>query len=179
MQSGYYIETIDGVQKEIAWVEINQLKKDILWYFNENCGDPYNTYVPGDSFLLPYWEYLTLSSTLEAQRSKALQFLKEGALILLNGMICEYIPVFTGDKSIFGQTDFSTIEVYVSQFASTTKQQEDLKAITLLGLKVACETDFSNNEENPHPQYQDYLAKMVWVDDYFIKGYFRSMMRNT
>lgn len=35
------VQKADGTQREISWEELNQLKKDILWIFDENSGDFY------------------------------------------------------------------------------------------------------------------------------------------
>src|SRR5688500_5501388 len=98
-----YMTTATGEKQEIEWDELNQLKKDILWVYDESVGDLHNPFIPDHSFSTKYWKYLKLDSDkffVEKER----KFYKEGVLIIILCMAIEYIDTTGGNQNVFGET---------------------------------------------------------------------------
>jgi len=53
----------NGSKRGIDYLELNQLKKDILWIYDENLGQLNAGFAPSGSFNSNYWEYLTIDAT--------------------------------------------------------------------------------------------------------------------
>jgi hypothetical protein len=121
-----FVKTLEGVEREIDWPELNNLKKDILWFFDENLGDPVNSFVPDYSFTLPYWEYLNIDGG-EFFYKEERDFLKEGCLTIINGMICEYVHIPGGSRKVFHDTKIEEINQHIGIFIPANEKQGKLK----------------------------------------------------
>jgi hypothetical protein len=156
---------------EISWLEQTQLVKDILWFFNDN--EPLScSFVPRDCFILKYWEYLPLTLDMKFNHYD-LEFIREGCLIMINAIINEYIPIHTGVQKLFLETPWKVIMEFVNQFNPSNNNQEKLKEITLLGLKLADETDLTK-DKNEHQDFEKYIIQTIWIDKIFIQEYFNN-----
>lgn len=175
-QTGLFIQNPDGTSIEITWIEFNQLKKDILWVFDENIGDLWNAYVPLDSFTLPYWEYTTLYSDGRSSPAE-LQFLREGALIIVLCVIAENIDPDSGNLSVFKNYKPATISHYMNRIEPDSEEQRELIGLILLGLKIAADADekiYWEGYEFAHPDRDAFFEKLGWVNETFIVPYFKS-----
>ncbi|MFN7601162.1 MAG: hypothetical protein ACK5R0_07165 [Bacteroidota bacterium] len=131
-----FLTTKTGNRREIEWVELNQLKKDILWVFDENVGDLHNSFVPDYSFPTKYWEYLRLDGD-KYFRDEEKRFYKQGVLIVTLCMTVEYIDTTSGNQHISGGTKIDEIIDYVSDFIPSDNDEKRLKEIVILGLRIA------------------------------------------
>lgn len=169
-----FISTIDGQKRVIDWTELNQLKKDILWIFNENTGQLNASFVPDSSFKSKYWEYLTLDGE---EVFADIDFYKEGVLIVILCMTVEYIDTSSGNHNVFGDTAIMDISNYIDAFKPTNQKQKQLKAVVLLGLTIAgsmTQADLQNTDEYDHKDLDTFYSQLNWVDATFIKAYFNS-----
>ena len=90
-----YTNNLEGITRNIGWAELNQLKKDILWIFDENGNQLHAAFVPDHSFTLPYWEYISLNGDMwftENERS----FYISGTMIIILCMVIEFIDLVGG-----------------------------------------------------------------------------------
>lgn len=168
--------TIRHSWKEVEWTEQTQLVKDILWIFNLS-GPLSCSFVPRDSFKLKYWEYLSLRIDILSDIND-IEFMREGCLIIINGIINEYIPIDTGVQELFLGVSWEKINESVLLFLPSNDNQKKLKEITLLGLKIAMETDL-NKDTNDHPDINNYFKKTLWIDKTFIENYYLTKIRKT
>lgn len=171
-----FTESPNGIKRKIDWPELNQLKKDILWIFDENGGELQIAFVPPYSFTLPYWEYATISSD-EHFGDKDLY--REGALIILLGMLAEYTDIPAGCQTVFGATSFEEIVAGIRLFVPENENQRYLKEAALLGLSIAAsitKEDISSNEECEHPHLPDFRSRLRWADKTFIQAYYKAKL---
>jgi hypothetical protein len=171
-----FVSKLNDIQRQIDWIELNQLKKDILWVFDENGGDLHNAYIPDYSFTLPYWEYVTLNGDkyfYDEQKN----FYKEGALIIILCMVAEYVDIQGGSQLVFHDNKIEDILVYINRFEPVNEQQSFLRDIVILGLSIAVsitEEDIARNEDFEHPDLSRFYEKLPLVDKTFIQTYFKS-----
>lgn len=176
-----FIEKNDGIKRQIDWAELNQLKKDILWVFDENGSELHNAFVPDYSFTLPYWEYVTLNGDQYFYDGHK-QFYREGALIIILCMIAEYVDIQGGSQSVFGNNKFEDIITYIERFEPANDKQRLLKGLVTLGLSIATsitKEDIVRNEDIDHPQLQNFYAKLPWVTTTFIQTYYKAKLGMT
>lgn len=175
-ETGVFIQNMDGSSIELTWIELNQLRKDILWVFDQNVGDLWNPFVPLDSMTLPYWVYTTLNSDSYSNPAE-LQFLREGAMIIILCVITEHIDVECADREVFKYYKPETIGHYIHRIEADSEQQEELIALIRSGLRMAADLDnnaYWDEYGYHHPERDAYFAKLGWVNDTFIVPYFRS-----
>ncbi len=169
-----YIYSLDKVKREVKFDELNEIVKDILWFFHENVDDPINAFVPPYSFNKSYWKYLNIDGDkFFYDQDKFL--IVEGCMAIINGMICEYIDIPGGIRDIFENIDMKEIIEYVNDFQPTNEKQTKLKEITLLGLDIAnsiTASDFYKNEEYNHENLDEYYELTRWIDQNVTKKYF-------
>ncbi len=171
-----FITTIDKQKRVIDWTELNHLKKDILWVFDENTGQLNASFVPDYSFSSKYWEYLTLDDD-ELLAMTDIDFYRQGILIIILCMTVEYIDTTTGNQKVFGDTAINHIDKYVEAFQTENKNQEALKNLITLGLTIAAsmtKEDLLNTDGYDHKDLDKFYAQLNWVDVTFIKSYFNS-----
>lgn len=173
-----FVEKIDGTKRQINWIELNQLKKDVLWIFDENGGELHNSFVPDYSFTLPYWEYVSIKGDkyfYDADKN----FYREGSLIIILCMITEYVDIPGGSQLVFGDNDLKVILNHISRFEPANEDQNSLKELTILGLSIAItitKDDIARNEDFEHPEIDKFFSKLPWVDKTFIKAYYKSKL---
>lgn len=170
-----FIEQVDGTKRQIDWHELNQLKKDILWVFDENGSELHNAFVPDYSFTLPYWEYITLTGD-EYFYDEQKQFYREGTLIIILCMTAEYVDIIGGSQLVFGDNKAENILDYIRQYEPVNEKQSSLKELVILGLSIATsitKEDIARNEDFEHPQLRNFYAKLPWVSQTFIQTYYR------
>jgi len=173
-----FIEKSDGSKRQIDWTELNQLKKDILWVFDENGSELHNAFVPDYSFTLPYWEYVTLIGD-QYFYDEHKQFYREGALIVILCMVAEYVDIQGGSQLVFGDKKFDDILNSVRQFEPLNEKQSMLKELVTLGLSIAAsitKVDIERNEDIDHPQLKTFYEKLPWVSDTFVHAYYRAKL---
>lgn len=173
-----FIEKLDETKRQIDWTELNQLKKDILWMFDENGGELHNSFVPAYSFTLPYWEYASIDGD-EYFYADQKNFYREGALIILLCMLAEYLDIQGGSQLVFGDNSLTTIDSYVRQFEPSNENQKSLKELVILGFSIAVtitKEDIAKNEDFEHPELNRFLASLAWADRTFIQIYYKSKL---
>lgn len=173
-----FIERLDGSKRPIEWTELNQLKKDILWIFDENGGELHNAFVPNYSFSLPYWEYASINGDKYFYDDQK-KFYREGTLIILLCMLAEYVDIPGGSQIVFGGNELKTILSYVRQFEPTNENQNSLKELLVLGLSIAMtitKEDIAKNEDFEHPELGKFLSALTWVNKTFIQPYYKSKL---
>lgn len=171
-----FITTIDKQRRVVDWTELNQLRKDILWIFDENTGQLNASFVPDYSFSNKYWEYLTLDND-ELPLSLDLDFYKEGVLIIILCMVIEYIDTTIGNQNVFGDTSIHLIDSYIETFRALNQNVEKLKSIVRLGLTIAAsmtQQDLLDTDGYNHKDLDMFYSQLNWVDTTFIKSYFNS-----
>ncbi|KOY86401.1 hypothetical protein AD998_09815 [bacterium 336/3] len=178
--SHIFITNLEGEQRFIEWEELNQLKKDILWFFAENTKQLNASFIPKESFKNKYWEYFTLNYN-DFFNKEEHQFYVEGVLIITLGMCIEYIDTLSGDQQIFGETSISEIIEYINKFNPSNENQKKLKKLVELGLEIAnslTPEDLISTELNKfeYLHLNNFYSQLNWVDDTFIKTYFRSLL---
>lgn len=131
-----YVVQSDGLERKIEFEELNQLKKDILWIYDENIGDINSVFVPSASFKMKYWEYLTLNGDRWFSEEEK-RFYKIGVLIILLCFCIEYNDVESGDQRAFKRKELPIITTYVQKFMSKNESEINLKNKVLLGLEIA------------------------------------------
>lgn len=177
-ETNIFIEKIDSSKRQIEWTELNQLKKDILWIFDENGNELHNAFVPSDSFILPYWEYAFIDGDKYFYDDQK-NFYREGALIIILCMLAEYVDIQSGSQLVFGDNNLNGILDYIKQFRPANENQTSLKELTILGLSIAVmitKEDIAKNEYFEHPDLKKFLSTLSWVNDTFIQTYYKSKL---
>lgn len=172
-----YKITCDGKQKEVDWTELNQLKKDILWVFDENTTDLFNAYIPKDSFQRTYWEYLSLNGDKFFYEDEK-DFYIQGVLIIILCMTIQYIDTTSGNQDIFGESEIDFIIKCIKDFKPRNPNQNRLKDIVVTRLKTANKLtkDDLINKEYDRGNLDDFIKDLKWIDSEFIQSYFRSLI---
>ena len=172
-ESGIFIKLPDGKERVIDLVELNQLKKDILWIFDENYGDIKNAFVPSYSFTLKYWEYLTLYGD-EGFDEDEKKFYLGGVLTILLCFCSEYLDIEAGSQSVFDHNELPMISNYVKEYVPREKSEKLIKDKILLGLKIAHSmterdlNDYNYVHEDNDEYYQDIdVIGNVFINDYY------------
>jgi len=173
-----FVEKVGGTKRPIGWTEFNQLKKDILWVFDENGAELHNAFVPADSFILPYWEYVTLNGD-QFFRDEEKHFYREGTLVIILCMIAEYVDIQGGSQLVFGDNKITVILTCINQFEPTDEKQASLKEIVLLGLSIAAvitEEDIAINEDFKHSDLDRFYMQLRWVSKAIIQPYYKAKL---
>jgi hypothetical protein len=173
-----FVERIDGTKRSIGWTELNQLKKDILWIFDENGAELHNAFVPADSFILPYWEYVSLNSDQFFQDEEE-RFYREGTLVIILCMIAEYVDIPGGSQLVFGDTKIKDILTFINKFEPVNEKQTSLKEIVLLGLSIAAvitEEDIAKNEDFKNSHLDRFYMQLRWVSKGIIQPYYKAKL---
>lgn len=173
-----FTEKIDGSKRQTLWTELNQLKKDILWIFDENGGEIQNAFVPDYSFTLSYWEYVTINGDKYFYDDHK-NFYREGVLIIILCMLAEYVDIQGGSQLVFGDADLKEIVSYVRLFKPTSVNQNTLKELTILGLTIAIsitKDDIAKNEDFEHSDLDKFRSTLQWVNNTFIQAYYKSKL---
>ena len=171
-----FITTRQGEKRIISQEELIQLKKDILWVYDEHAGDLRNPYIPDNSFTLKYWEYLRLDGDkwfYEEER----KFYRQGVLIIILCMTIDYIDTISGNPKIFGTTNISEIQDHIETLELKDSDEIKLKDILLLALGIAnsmTKENLQNTFGFDHPELEKLLNQLDWVDATFIIGYFKN-----
>ena len=180
MKEGYkFIKQPDGSEREVDWAELNQLKKDILWIFDENFGDIGNAFVPPYSFSLKYWEYLTLDGDKWFYEEERV-FYHRGVLVVLLCLCSEYIDVAGGSQDVFNRKELPIVAKYVEEYLPRNQQEQLIRERILLGLSIAqsmTEDDVINNEF-VHEDNDKYYQDINNIGNAFILDYYKSKMKN-
>jgi hypothetical protein len=174
-----HITTKNGERREIEWKELNQLRKDILWLYDQNVGDIHHPFIPDDSFLSKYWEYLKLDGDkffLDEER----KFYKEGVLIITLYMTLEYIDTIGGNQHVFGKTKIDEVIHAVDNFEPTGPEDRKLRDIVKFGLIIANSmtySDLRNTDGFEHKDLDNFHEQLDWVDSTFVKAYFKERVK--
>ena len=173
-----WIENIKNHKQEIGFAELVKVRKEILLFFDDTLGEGNlsNVWLPKHAYNTPYWEYLALNGNkhfLEEEK----RFYKVGCLTLIIAMCNEYLDYTSGDQNVFGDYDLEFILECISKFESTAEKLKQLKALSLLGLKLVQEAVVESDEFS-HPELQEFIEGGVWVHDAVIKEYYQNSINN-
>ena len=175
MKEGHkYIIQNDGTKREIEFEELNQLKKDILWIYDENIWEINSAFAPSYSFKMKYWEYLTLNGDKWFYEDVQL-FYKIGSLIILLCFCVEYNNIASGDQKVFKKYEIPTIIKYVENFEPKNKFETKLKNKVLLGLKIANSITDEQllNTDFVHDLTDKFYQDLKKIGDDFIASYYK------
>ncbi|NIG54510.1 hypothetical protein [Chitinophaga sp. Cy-1792] len=178
MLSGQFIKIPGGTKKELEYEEINQLKKDILWIFDENGADLHHAFVPGHSFTIPYWQYMTLHKDVDWV-DEEVKFSIAGAMIVTLCMVVEYIDIVGGDQSIFSTTPLAEVLDYTRNFEPADENLHFLKNLLIAGLTIATgitKEDLWKNEPLEGLEIDAFYEKLRQVRERFILPYYQSKL---
>jgi len=169
-----YIQPLESDPILLEWKDINEIEKDILWIYANNVKQLNLAFVPYESFTKKYWQYLTIVT------SEKQDFLRTGCLIIILAMLREYTDIPGGCRLVFHQTPLTEITRYVENFELNNSEAASLKRIALKGLKIASDItteDLYKNDDLQHPLFDEFTDDLNWVDEIFIQGYLKKLMR--
>ncbi len=176
-ESNTYIIQSAGDKRIIEFEELDQLKKDILWIYDENLGNLPSAFVPHTSFKMKYWEYLTLNgSQWFTEEDK--EFYQTRALIILLCFCVEYIDIIAGNQEVFNRSELPTILNYVQNYTPRNEAEQRLVNKVILGLEIAKsltdeqlkDTDFE------HDLLKEFYDNLKEIGDDFIKKYYEDKL---
>jgi hypothetical protein len=179
MKEGYkFIRHLDGTERKIDWEELNQLKKDILWIYDENFGDIANAFVPPYSFNKNYWEFLTLNGDkwfYEDENS----FYHIGSLMILLCCCSEYIDIPGGSIDVFKRDNLPVISEYIEQYQPRNEQEKLIKQKVLLGLNIAQSMSPENllNNDFVDGRVSEYYDGLNELGNAIIKNYYEEKLK--
>ncbi|MBW7912115.1 MAG: hypothetical protein H3C54_00055 [Taibaiella sp.] len=165
----------NNVKRSVTWEELNQLKKDILWIYDENYNQINAAFVPSYSFKLKYHEYLFLSRD---RHFTDYDFYIDGTLIILLAVCVEYLDVAGGDPKTLSDLGLQNVSDSIRQFTPVSDIQGRLKNRILLGLDIASTLTDSDlldsdlnlyNKHNGVPLFYDDINELA---DTVIKAYY-------
>ena len=173
-----YIIQRDGTKREIDFKELNQLKKDILWIYDENIWEINCASAPSYLFKMKYWEYLTLNGDKWFYEEDK-QFYKIGSLIILLCFCVEYNNISSGDQKVFKKEELSIVEEYVQNFKPTDEPEKKLKDKVLLGLQIA--KSFTDeqllNTDFEHELNGEFYVDLKEIGTDFIASYYEIKLK--
>ncbi len=180
MKEGYkFIKSPNGKEREIDWEELNQLKKDILWIYDENFGDVINAFVPDYSFKSNYWEYLTLDGDKWFYDDEK-AFYHSGTLIILLCCCSEYVDIAGGSQNVFERDNLPVIKVYVEKYQPKNEVEKLIKEKVLIGLNISLSMTPENliNNEFVHERTAEYYEGLNELGNSVIKNYYEEKLKN-
>ena len=179
MKEGYiYIVQSDGTERKIGFEELNQLRKDILWIYDENIWQVNSAFAPSYSFKMKYWEYLTLNGDKWFYEEEK-QFYKIGSLIILLCFCVEYNEIASGDKNVFKREDFPLVTKYVENYKPKNEAETRLKNKISLGLKIATSITEEQllNTDFEHELIEEFYKDLKKIGDDFIVSYYEQKLK--
>lgn len=179
MKKGYtYIIAGDGTEREIEYEELNQLKKDILWIYDENIWEINCAFAPSYSFKLKYWEYLTLNGDKWFHEEEK-QFYKTGVMIILLCFCVEYNDIAGGDQKVFNQTEIPLITEYVKNYVPNDEPELRLKDKVLLGLQIANSLTGKQliNTDFVHELTNEFYINLKEIGNNIITSYYEQKLK--
>jgi len=173
-----FIKLLDNSFREIDWTELNQLKKDILWIYDENLNDIGNAFIPKYSFRLNYWEYLTLDGDNWSNENEK-DFFTGGVLTILLCHCSEYINIAAGDQGVFDRQDLPIIQRYVQNYLPNNQKEKLIKEKLLLGLSISLSMteDELKNTDFVHVDNEKYYKNINIIGNAIIKDYYESKIK--
>ena len=178
-EGAIYLIEPNGEKREVDIIELNQLKKDILWMYDQNIGEMNSAFVPSDSFRSKYWKYLTLDGDKWFYKEEK-EFYIIGTLIILLCFCVEYNDIEGGDQGVFSKEEFPEIIKYVGSYESQNSSEQALKDKIMLGLEMAnsmtelelLTTDFK------HIKQAEFLKDINRIADTFILNYYEEKIKD-
>jgi len=174
-----FISKPDNTKHEIDWIELNQLKKDILWIYDENIGQVNAAFAPSYSFKLKYWEYLTIDGDKWFYKEDK-DFYKTGVLVILLCLCVEYNDLASGEQHVFKRHELPIIIKYLKGFKTKGKYEKIIKEKILIGLNIAISLTEEQlvNSDFEHKDLPKFLENINAIGDYFIISYYKSKIKN-
>jgi hypothetical protein len=173
-----FISNLDNTKREVDWVELIQLKKDILWIYDENIGRLNAGFIPHYSFSLKYWEYLTLDSDKLLYEEDRV-FYKTGVLVILLCQCVEYNCIPSGNQQVFNRSDLPTIFKYVEDYKPKNGSESRIREKILFGLTIAKSMTEEQLIDNgfEHQDLPEFYDKINAIGDDFMFSYYRSKLK--
>lgn len=169
----------DEIIRPVNWGELNQLKKDILWVYDENYTQISAAFLQSEWFTLDYHEYLFL---LKDEYFTDHDFYIEGVLVILLAACIEYIDTNGGDPRTLKRLGIKRVQVAVQKFMPQTDNQMVLKERVLFGLEIAdtlSENDLLTTDldlDERHPGSTSFYENINALVDDIIKAYYKSKL---
>lgn len=172
IEDDFQIVLPDNTARIIEYDEINQIKKDILWIYDQNFTQINAAYVDDQSFKLKYWQYLSISKTRNFDGDR--KMILDGVLIILLCMCVEYIDTISGNQKVLDRTELPEITHYVQHFNAESHEQIKLKSNILLGLEIISSMTPSDliNHDYDHPNLQLFYSDLNGPANRIIKSYY-------
>lgn len=168
----YSITDINGNKQDVSLAELNQLKKDILWTYDEHYHSMDNVMIPNDSFVLGYQKYLFLDKD---EYFDDRDFYINGSLVILLAICIEYIDTMSGDPETLKRIGIGNVQEAMIKFTPSSELQAQLKVKILVGLEIASsmtEKDILNKaEEYYHEQMPSFYNNIMSITDAVIEEY--------
>lgn len=177
-EGNIYIIQSDGTERNIEFEELNQLKKDILWIYDENIYQINCAFAPSDSFSLKYWEYLTINGDKWFSEDEK-QFYKIGTLIILLCFCVEYNDIASGDQKVFKRKELPIITKYVENYIPNDAPEIRLKNKIQLGLQIANSLTDEQllNTDFVHDLTDEFYHNLKEIGDDFIIPYYEQKLK--
>jgi hypothetical protein len=171
--SSYYRVELSGERVAVSYAELAALRKDILRYFDDNLGEPFNIYMPADEFTLPYWKYLSLGFTRPSSESVHYQRLvEEGCLALLNGITLELLDDPIVITNHWGPEPVETLLRYAVHYRPSSAKLAPARdhVVRTLGLIL----NLSERDIDPYGLLRtaDHQPGAKWIAEEIVRAYF-------
>jgi hypothetical protein len=176
-EEAIFISKPDNTKREIDWIELNQLKKDILWIYDENVGEINTGFAPSYSFKLKYWEYLNINGA-ELFDEEEKDFYRIGTLIIILCFCVEYNCIASGDQKVFDRNELPIILKCVKEFKAKDEPQMRLKEKVIKGLNIALSITERQlqNSDFEHKDLPEFYSNINEIGDDFILEYYQSKL---
>ena len=174
-----WINTLDGNHKDVPWFELIQLRKDILWAFDENGPFMHSASLYDECFTLPYWEYACLSGDVHFDKRER-NFYKEGGIILTIMQTVSYLHTRRYNPHPFGKTPLKEVQEYIEAFTPSNKRQKRLHEIASSGIAVAVfKEEKIYGEVDIEYLTIDFLCNLFWVRQACIEKYYKRYLKES
>lgn len=174
MTAPFLITLLNGEQQPIFFDEIHRLRKDILWYYDENAGESTHILLPENLMQLDYWKYLTLDFTEEwAESEKYRDLCISGCLAILNGIALEilYEPVTTIRKT-WRTIPATDILVFLRNFQPKFAKWKMAKTHLIRTYEFIESWTESDVDEDGFLRTFNYSDMAEWFDRELVQAYF-------
>lgn len=175
----FYRIDLSGKKVWLPYLDLHQIRRDILLYFDENVGEAFNILMPQNIYKHDYWKYLSIGFDNEWAESVRYQTLIErGCLTLINGITLEILDgLAIGLDKTWSERRVSAemILPYMGAYQPGSPDLNEGKQFLMRTLNFIIQFTSSDLDANGALANFDLGAQAKWFDQNIIQNYYRSM----
>ena len=166
-----WIDALDGTKIPVAPIEVMELRKEILFVFDQSIPAFEEGYILDECFKRSYWQFTRINGDVDFNDEER-SFAIEGGLIVTIALVVQFLEPDYEDREIFDENAAEALE-YLEAFSSDDPLQQELAQITLFGIQLVITILTSGLSDNDIEELkEDFYDELPWVTQNFIKPYY-------